>query len=863
MFSTLIVFLSLATVLAAFSAPISDKPEDSSLSNPRTSSAVHQPVFPILSGELHYWRIPKEEWSERIKRIKAAGINAISTPVPWALHEKKPGQIDLSALEEFLKTCQQQNTFVLASIAPNTRLDFLPRWLIAREVPDIGRDSELYLRYVARWYNALCPLMARYQLTKSGPVILVRIDSPDEERMSPDAVHLRTLANAVRERGIEIAIYVNRRLWLPSTIPASTAAQRDRPPGYPLLIAEYNFPSGEFAAPHTSPESPSDFSSSYRAAILSMLLSGAYIINHCPVAGTWDFAQSFDQSPGVYCLSAPLTAAGSFNPSYWPVRLFGQWLISFGPDLLSADEVPPGDIELLLPEPQVASPGQATSHIGVRAFSSSNALFIFLQELKGKPASICLRLKDPISGTSLAVPAKERIALAPHQTKLLVARLKVGTLTVSYSTSEISSRGSLRDTDYIVFCGDENAPGEIALATPDDPTAFSKTVRLMRDGPSLRLNYTHSPEDQFLRFPRALLVITTAERAARTWLIGKGNRSALLISSADFVSESEPTPTELEASILCSPGETHISAFFAEQPDRVLLDGRDARVLREDGIYRLTVKTPSAPSVAIRLKRARLALESSLPDGKAPLVKLDNPSDLARLGFYEPGFVMLHTTLPKNAAERLLVETNAIPPPILNANDAPIAASVLGEGAWSLDLRRKLNKTENSLVITLEFESIPELRITMTPEMNLNWEASPGLKGEWLLLFARPYGPEWQPVTLPQKPPPADIAWYAIPVTLQPKPAWETPLLLQIEAGERASLWLNGRRFVRYTSIRNRDPNVPDRPSENVIPLPYSWLLSGENLLVVAARGGGPVSAVVRSDDAHSLIRHSLRLQWQ
>ena len=198
----------------------------------------------------------------------------------------------------------------------------------------------------------------------------------------------------------------------------------------------------------------------------------------------------------------------------------------------------------------------------------------------------------------------------------------------------------------------------------------------------------------------------------------------------------------------------------------------------------------------------------------------------------------------------------------MHLNQTPIPATVQKQGIWSFDLRRKLVKTETPLCLTLEFQSIPELRITTTPEASLNWEASPGLKGEWLLLFARPHGPEWKPVTLPQESPPADIAWYAIPFSLQPKLEWEIPVLLQIEAGEEASLWLNGRKLGRCTSRHTGDPN-PDRRPENVIPLPYSWLLAGENLLVIAARGNGSLRGKILSDEAHSLMHHRLQLRWE
>ncbi|VVC34717.1 Glycoside hydrolase, family 35,Glycoside hydrolase superfamily,Glycoside hydrolase 35, catalytic, partial [Cinara cedri] len=37
-------------------------------------------VFRYVSGELHYFRIPRAYWRDRIRKMKAAGLNAIQTP---------------------------------------------------------------------------------------------------------------------------------------------------------------------------------------------------------------------------------------------------------------------------------------------------------------------------------------------------------------------------------------------------------------------------------------------------------------------------------------------------------------------------------------------------------------------------------------------------------------------------------------------------------------------------------------------------------------------------------------------------------------------------------------------------------------
>ena len=45
-----------------------------------------KPVY-LYSGEMHYFRVPKTDWSRRMKLLKEAGGNCVATYIPWLLHE--------------------------------------------------------------------------------------------------------------------------------------------------------------------------------------------------------------------------------------------------------------------------------------------------------------------------------------------------------------------------------------------------------------------------------------------------------------------------------------------------------------------------------------------------------------------------------------------------------------------------------------------------------------------------------------------------------------------------------------------------------------------------------------------------------
>ena len=52
--------------------------------------------FIIRSGAIHYFRVPREYWKDRLEKLKACGLNTVETYVSWNLHEKKFGEYDFT-----------------------------------------------------------------------------------------------------------------------------------------------------------------------------------------------------------------------------------------------------------------------------------------------------------------------------------------------------------------------------------------------------------------------------------------------------------------------------------------------------------------------------------------------------------------------------------------------------------------------------------------------------------------------------------------------------------------------------------------------------------------------------------------------
>ena len=75
----------------------------------------------FICGEMHYPRVPQEYWRDRVRRLKAMGINTISTYVFWSFHERRPGEFDFKGqadLAKFIRICGEEGMYVVLRPGP-------------------------------------------------------------------------------------------------------------------------------------------------------------------------------------------------------------------------------------------------------------------------------------------------------------------------------------------------------------------------------------------------------------------------------------------------------------------------------------------------------------------------------------------------------------------------------------------------------------------------------------------------------------------------------------------------------------------------------------------------------------------------
>ncbi|XP_015364754.1 PREDICTED: beta-galactosidase-like [Diuraphis noxia] len=142
-------------------------------------------VFRYVSGSFHYFRVPKPYWKDRIKKMKAAGLNAVSTYVEWSLHEPYPGVYnfeDIADLEYFLKLVQDEGMYLLLRPGPyisaERDLGGFPFWLLNVVTKNRLRTNDpSYKYYIAKWFNVLMPKIVPFLYGNGGNIIMVQVEN--------------------------------------------------------------------------------------------------------------------------------------------------------------------------------------------------------------------------------------------------------------------------------------------------------------------------------------------------------------------------------------------------------------------------------------------------------------------------------------------------------------------------------------------------------------------------------------------------------------------------------------------------------------------------------------------------------------
>ncbi|CAF1196218.1 unnamed protein product [Rotaria sordida] len=168
--------------------------------------------FRILSGSLHYFRVLPQLWSDRIKKMKAAGLNTIETYVPWNIHEPQQGNYQFGKgftdLAGFLKLIHENEMFAIVRpsgyICAEWEWGGLPSWLLRDETMRVRSNHQGFLRALRNYYSRLLPILAEHQYNRHGTGSIIAFQIENEYgSYGNDTTYLEAIRSMYIEYGLD------------------------------------------------------------------------------------------------------------------------------------------------------------------------------------------------------------------------------------------------------------------------------------------------------------------------------------------------------------------------------------------------------------------------------------------------------------------------------------------------------------------------------------------------------------------------------------------------------------------------------------------------------------------------------------
>ncbi|XP_061547776.1 beta-galactosidase-1-like protein [Phycodurus eques] len=161
--------------------------------------------FQYISGSIHYSRIPRFYWKDRLLKMYMTGLNAIQIYVPWNFHETVEGIHNFTGdrdLEHFLDLANQTGLLVLLRPGPYICAEWemggLPAWLLQRNNIVLRSADKDFLQAVTNWFAVLLPKMKPWLYINGGNIISIQVENEYGSYYACDYNYMRHLRTLLR-----------------------------------------------------------------------------------------------------------------------------------------------------------------------------------------------------------------------------------------------------------------------------------------------------------------------------------------------------------------------------------------------------------------------------------------------------------------------------------------------------------------------------------------------------------------------------------------------------------------------------------------------------------------------------------------
>ncbi|MGJ7029715.1 beta-galactosidase [Niabella hirudinis] len=513
-----------------------------------------RPWFPLM-GEMHYNRVPPQDWESGILKMKSAGLSIVATYVFWNEHETAPGVWDWQDnrnLRKFVALCNKHQMYVWLRIGPWAHGEQLhgghPEWIA--KMPGRRSNDPAYITAATKLFNQVGQQVQGLFFKEGGPVIGIQLEN---EYASGQAAHISKLKEMALASGMHPVFW---------SVTANTVFDQDKMEVIPLqgsycyrgwerggggptadflygddqwimtdALGKLYYDAARFPRGLCEQGAGSQMTNANRFVVAPQV-EEAHLQNQLGrgmnLVGYYMF-HGGTQTPGLkepgypesYDFQAPIGEFGIIRPSYKYLKILHCFINDFGSMLAAMPQVEPAN-----PVRDVHNTGNLRYIVRVK----DNSGFLFLNNTQ-------VRIPMPDKEVTVAVKLKNETIHFPSvflkdQTNLLLPfNLNVNGILIKYATAQPLAKITDGKITTLFFVKPGEGSSVIAI---DETTLESKEgakPRILKLEPGVRLLLTG-------KTGKRLVVITlTRKEAENSWRTTIKGKEALVITEADLMND--------------------------------------------------------------------------------------------------------------------------------------------------------------------------------------------------------------------------------------------------------------------------------------------------------------------------------------
>lgn len=547
-----------------------------------------KPWLPVM-GEFHFSRYPDRYWEEEILKMKAGGIQIISTYVFWIHHEEVEGQFDWTGqrdLRRFVELCGKHGIYVFARVGPwahgEVRNGGFPDWLLQKG--PTRRNDPTYLSFVQRFYGEIGKQLKGLLWKDGGPVIGVQLENEYGERgPGTGADHIASLKKIALESGLDAPIFTVTGwptldfpprevipafggypdgFWFGSLkeLPAndiylfnvSRESFSDAPhyekfnvpdeklSHYPYFVAEGG--GGMATSYHRRPLIAAD---DVAAGMLARLGSGANLYGYYMFHGganpegklsTLQESSATDYPNDLpvisYDFQAPLGEYGQMRPAFRQLKLFHLFLHDFGESL--------APMAATLPVVIPSTPADAgPARVAVRS-DGQRAFVFFNNYLRNYPLPARNGIQVSVKLASETVLVPNRPVDVPSGAYFIwPVNMDLEGANLKYATAQPLCKVTNRGAAYYFFLGVPGVAPEFAFDADNVKSVDARKAVVSREGGKIYVTGIETGKNVAIsvrtrKHDTVHIIVLSQEQARNIWKASYGDKEYVLFSSADM-----------------------------------------------------------------------------------------------------------------------------------------------------------------------------------------------------------------------------------------------------------------------------------------------------------------------------------------